>query len=71
MSLHLTGAATALITKLIGSMNKSVLLYSAGISLVQLVCVLGVTYTGWHLVTYTVAPFFVTRCPLPNTSMRL
>ncbi len=71
MSLHLTGAAAALITKLIGSMNTSVLLYSAGISLVQLVCVLGVTSTGWHLVTYTVAPFFVTRCPLPNTSMRL
>jgi hypothetical protein len=36
-SLHLTGAAAALITKLIGSMNTLIPLRIAGISLVQLV----------------------------------
>jgi hypothetical protein len=71
MSLHLIGAATALITKLIGSTNTWVMLSSAGILLVQLVLVLGVTSVAWHLVTWTVAPLRVTWCPLPNTYMRL
>ena len=39
-SWHLTGAAAALITNLIGSTNTFVLLRIAGISLVQLVWVL-------------------------------
>ena len=71
MSLHLTGEAAALITKLMGSTNRLVLLTVTGISLVQFVCIRGVTSTGWHLVTYTVAPFRVTWCPLPNIWMRL
>jgi hypothetical protein len=50
MSLHLTGAGASLITKLMGSKNTLVLLYSARILLVQLVWVRGVTFTGWHLV---------------------
>ena len=41
--MHLTGAAAALMTKLIGSTNTSVPFSTAGISLVQLVCVLGTT----------------------------
>jgi hypothetical protein len=49
-----------LITKLIGSKNTFVPLSFAGISLVQLVWVLGSTSTAWHLVTYTVAPLRVT-----------
>jgi hypothetical protein len=60
MSLHVTGAAGALITKLIGSTNMFVALRIAGISLVQLVWVLGSTSVAWHLVTYTVAPLRVT-----------
>ncbi len=51
MSLHLTGDAAALITKLIGSTNRLVLLTVKGISLVQFTCIGGVTFTGWHLVT--------------------
>ncbi len=51
MSLHLTGEAAALITKLIGSTNRLVLLTVTGISLVQFACIRGVTSTGWHLVT--------------------
>jgi len=43
MSLHLTGVAAALITMLIGSTNIWVPLSFAGISLVPLVWVLGVT----------------------------
>ncbi len=46
MSLHLTGDAAALITKLIGSTNKLVLLTVTGILLVQFTCIRGVTSTG-------------------------
>jgi hypothetical protein len=45
MLLHLTGVAAALITKLIGSTNIWVPLSFAGISLVHLLWVLGVTYS--------------------------
>jgi hypothetical protein len=51
MSLHLTGDAATLITKLIGSTNRLVLLTVTEISLVQFTCIRGVTSTGWHLVT--------------------
>jgi hypothetical protein len=60
MSLHLTCAAVALITKLIGLTNTFVPLRIAGIALIQLVWVLGSTSVAWHLVTYTVAPLQVT-----------
>jgi hypothetical protein len=60
MSLHLTGAAAALITKLSGSANMFVPLRIAGISLVQLVWVLGSTSVAWQLVTYTIARLQVT-----------
>ncbi len=59
-SLHLTGAAATLITKLIESTNTFVPLRIAGISLVQLVWVLGSTSAARHLVTYTVEPLRVT-----------
>ncbi|MFN9945017.1 MAG: hypothetical protein ACK56I_36670, partial [bacterium] len=59
MSLHLTGAAAVLMTRLMGSTKTSVSLNVTGISLVQSVCWRGTTSTGWHFVTYTVAPFFV------------
>ncbi len=69
--MHLTGAAADLMTKLIGSTNTSVPFSTAGISLVQLVCVLGNTSAAWHRVTYTVAPLRVTKCPFPKTCIML
>jgi len=72
MFLHLTGAAAGWITKLIESTNALVPpLYSAGISLLQLVLVLGMTSTAWHRFKETIAPLRVTGCPLPNSCIRL
>ncbi len=71
MLLHLTGAAAIFMTRLMGSTKTSVSLNVTGISLVHSVCWRGTTSTGWHLVTYTVAPFLVIWCPLPNTCIRL
>ncbi len=71
MLLHLTGAAAVFMTRIIGSTKTSELLNVTGISFVHSVCWRGTTLTAWHLVTYTVAPFLVIWCPLPNTCIRL
>jgi hypothetical protein len=46
-------------TKQMGSTKTSVSLNVTGISFVHSVCWRSTTYTAWHLVTYTVAPFLV------------
>jgi hypothetical protein len=67
MSSHLT----VFMTRRMESTRTSELLNVTEISLVPSMCWRGTTSTAWHLVTYTVAPFLVIWCPLPNTCIRL